>query len=170
MNNQNEALNQNVDLISTKGLDEMQKEQAYKTAFNCFKAFYWGNVVIATLLLIGSVLSDMELTLAYTFAVISIIMIVFTSVIYVIFAAKTAKQGAMNPQFLKVASSPQKILSMTMLCVGYILITLTNRIGDDILLSFMISGFMTILYISHIITYFMARKSLKLINSQTEEE
>ncbi len=170
MNNQNEAFNQSVDLISTKGLDEMQTEQAYKTAFNCFKAFYWGNAVIATLLLIGSVLSDMELTLAYTFAVISIIMIVFTSVIYVIFAAKTAKQGAMNPQFLKVASSPQRILSMTMLCIIYTIYTFANRIGDDISLTFMITGFMTIFYISNMITYFMARKSLKLMNSQTEEE
>lgn len=177
MNNQNTALNQSVDLISTKGLDEMQTEQAYKTAFNCFKAFYWGNAVIATLLLIGSVLSDMELTLAYAFAVIGIIMIVFTSVIivftsviYVIFAAKTAKQGAMNPQFLKVASSPQKIFSMTMICILYIIFTFVNHIGDNISLTFMITGFMTILYISHMITYFMARKSLKLMNSQTEEE
>ena len=40
MDNKNTALNQNVDLISTKGLDEMQREQAYKIAFRCFKAFY----------------------------------------------------------------------------------------------------------------------------------
>ncbi len=170
MDNQNEALNQNVDLISTKGLDEMQKEQAYKTAFNCFKAFYWGNAVIATLLLMISIWYKTQLTLAYAFAVTGIIMIVFTSVIYVIFAAKTAKQGAMNPQFLKVASSPQKILSMTMLYIIYIIYTFTNRLGDDIPLTFMITGFMTILHISHMITYFMARKSLKLMNSQTEEE
>ena len=170
MDNQNTALNQSVDLISTQGLDEMQTEQAYKTAFNCFKAFYWGNVVIATVLLIVSIWYQTQLTLGYTFAVIAIIMIVFTSVIYVLFAAKTAKQGAMNPQFLKVASSPQRILSMTMISILYIIFTFVNHIGDDILLSFMISGFMTILYISHIITYFMARKSLKLMNSQTEEE
>ena len=54
MDNQNTALNQSVDLISTQGLDEMQTEQAYKTAFNCSKAVYWGNVVIATVLLIDS--------------------------------------------------------------------------------------------------------------------
>ena len=170
MDNQNTALNQSVDLISTQGLDEMQTEQAYKTAFNCFKAFYWGNVVIATVLLIVSIWYQTQLTLGYTFAVISMIMIVFTSVIYVIFAAKTAKQGAMNPQFLKVASSPQKILSMTMLCIIYTIYTFANRIGDDISLTFMITGFMTIFYISNMITYFMARKSLKLMNSQTEEE
>ena len=39
MDNKNTALNQNIDLISTKGLDEMQREQAFKIAFNCFKYF-----------------------------------------------------------------------------------------------------------------------------------
>ncbi|MBQ8011340.1 MAG: hypothetical protein IJ265_07290, partial [Oscillospiraceae bacterium] len=75
MDNQNTALNQSVDLISTKGLDEMQTEQAYKTAFNCFKAFYWGNVVIATVLLIVSIWYQTQLTLGYALAVISMIMI-----------------------------------------------------------------------------------------------
>ena len=32
MDNKNTAINQNVDLISTNGLDEMQREQAFKIA------------------------------------------------------------------------------------------------------------------------------------------
>ena len=80
MDNNNTAINQNVDLISTKGLDEMQREQAFKIAFNCFKYFYWGNAVIATLLVIGSIFFDENLTLVYTLSFIGIAIILFSSV------------------------------------------------------------------------------------------
>ena len=62
----------------------MQREQAFKIAFNCFKFFYWGNAVIATLLVIGSIFFDENLTLVYTLSFIGIIIGLFTSVIYTI--------------------------------------------------------------------------------------
>ncbi len=170
MNNKNTALNQNVDLISTKGLDEMQKSEAYKIAFNCFKAFYWGNVVIATLLVIGSIFSDENPTLVYTLSFIGIAITLFSSVLYIIFAIKSTAKSSLNPGFAINASKTPRIIFMSVMGFGYTIVSVSRYLdGESIALLF--SGlFMAILYISHIITYFMARKSLKLMNAETEDE
>ncbi|MBQ8613034.1 MAG: hypothetical protein IJ416_02305 [Ruminiclostridium sp.] len=170
MDNKNTALNQNVDLISTKGLDEMQREQAFKIAFNCFKYFYWGNVVIATLLVIGSIFFDENLTLVYTLSFIGIAIILFSSVLYVIFAIKSTAKASLNPGFVINSSKPSRIILMSVMGFGYTIVAV-NRYLDGESIAQLFSGiFMAILYISHIITYFLARKSLKLMKTETEEE
>lgn len=170
MNNKNTNINQNIDLISTKGLDEMQREQAYKIAFNCFKAFYWGNVVIATLLVIGSIFFDENLTLVYTLSFIGIAITIFSSVVYVYFAVKSTAKASLNPGFVINSSKTSRIILMSVMGFGYT-ITAVSRYLDGESIAQLFSGiFMAILYISHIITYFLARKSLKLMNSETEEE
>lgn len=170
MDNKNTALNQNIDLISTKGLDEMQREQAFKIAFNCFKYFYWGNVVIATLLVIGSIFFDENLTLVYTLSFIGIAIILFSSVLYVFFAIKSTAKASLNPGFLINSSKTSRIIFMSVMGFGYT-ITAVSRYLDGESIAFLFSGiFMAILYISHIITYFLARKSLKLMKAETEEE
>ena len=170
MDNKNTALNQNVDLISTKGLDEMQREQAFKIAFNCFKAFYWGNVVIATLLVIGSIFFDENLTLVYALSFIGIAITLFSSVLYIIFAIKSTAKTSLNPGFIINSSKPSRIIFMSVMGFGYTIVAV-NRYLDGESIAFLFSGiFMAILYISHILTYFMARKSIKSINDETEEE
>ena len=170
MDNNNTAINQNIDLISTKGLDEMQKSEAYKTAFNCFKYFYWGNAVIATLLVIGSIFFDENLTLVYTLSFIGIAIILFSSVLYVIFAIKSTAKASLNPGFVINSSKPSRIIFMSVMGFGYT-ITAVSRYLDGESIAFLFSGiFMAILYISHIFTYFLARKSLKLMKTETEEE
>ncbi len=170
MDNKNTALNQNVDLISTKGLDEMQKSEAYKIAFNCFKAFYWGNVVIALLLVIGSIFFDENLTLVYTLSFIGITITLFSSVLYVFFAIKSTAKASLNPGFLINSSKTSRIIFMSVMGFGFTIVSV-NRYLDGESIAFLFSGiFMAILYISHIITYFMARKSLKLMNEETEND
>ena len=170
MDNKNTAPNQNVDLISTKGLDEMQREQAFKIAFNCFKYFYWGNVVIATLLVIGSIFFDENLTLVYTLSFIGIGITLFSSVLYVFFAIKSTAKASLNPGFVINSSKPSRIILMSVIGFGYS-ITAVSRYLDGESIALLFSGiFMAILYISHIITYFMARKSLKSMNEETEDE
>ena len=170
MDNTNATLNQNIDLISIKGLDEMQREQAFKIAFNCFKAFYWGNVVIATLLVIGSIFFDENLTLVYTLSFIGIAIILFTSVVYVFFAIKSTSKASLNPGFVINSSKPSRIIFMSVMGFGYTIVAV-NRYLDGESIAYLFSGiFMAILYISHIITYFLARKNLKLMNEETEEE
>ena len=170
MDNKNTAINQNVDLISTKGLDEMQREQAFKIAFNCFKYFYWGNVVIATLLVIGSIFFNENLTLVYTLSFIGIAITLFSSVLYVFFAIKSTAKASLNPGFVINSSKPSRIILMSVIGFGYT-ITAVSRYLDGESIAQLFSGiFMAILYISHIITYFLARKSLKLMNEDAEEE
>ncbi len=170
MDNKNTALNQNIDLISTKGLDEMQKSEAFKIAFNCFKYFYWGNVVIATLLVIGSIFFEENLTLVYTLSFIGIAITLFSSVLYVIFAIKSTAKASLNPGFVINSSKPSRIIFMSVMGFGYTIVSV-NRYLDNESIAYLFSGiFMAILYISHIITYFLARKSLKLMNEETEEE
>ncbi len=170
MDNTNTALNQNVDLISTKGLDEMQREQAFKIAFNCFKYFYWGNIVIATLLVIGSKFFDENLTLVYTLSFIGIGITLFSSALYVFFAIKSTAKASLNPGFVINSSKPSRIIFMSVMGFGYTIVAV-NKYLDGESIAFLFSGiFMALLYISHIITYFLARKSLKLMNTETEEE
>lgn len=166
-NNTNNSI---IDLISINGLDEMQREQAFKIAFNCFKGFYWGNVIIATLLVIGSIFFDENLTLVYTLSFIGIAIILFTSALYVFFAIKSTAKASLNPGFVINSSKLSRIIFMSIMGFGYTIVAVNKFIdGESIALLF--SGiFMAILYISHIITYFLARKSLKLINEETEEE
>ena len=157
-------------LFSVDGLDEMQKSEAFKIAFNCFKYFYWGNVVIATLLVIGSIFFDENLTLVYTLSFIGIAIILFSSVLYVIFAIKSTAKASLNPGFVINSSKPSRIILMSVIGFGYT-ITAVSRYLDGESIAQLFSGiFMAILYISHIITYFLARKSLKLMNTETEEE
>lgn len=169
MDNTDTAINQNIDLISTKGLDEMQREQAYKIAFNCFKAFYWGNVVIATLLVIGSILFDENPTLVYTLSFIGIAITLYTSILYVFFAIKSTAKASLNPGFVINSSKPSRIIFMLVMGFGYTIVAVNKYLhGESI--AYLFSGiFMAVLYISHIITYFLARKSLKLMNEETEE-
>ena len=166
-NNTNNSI---IDLISINGLDEMQREQAFKIAFNCFKGFYWGNVIIATLLVIGSIFFDENLTLVYTLSFIGIAITLFTSALYVFFAIKSTAKASLNPGFVINSSKLSRIIFMSIIGFGYTIVAVNKFIdGESIALLF--SGiFMAILYISHIITYFLARKSLKLINEETEEE
>ena len=170
MDNTNTAINQNIDLISTKGLDEMQREQAFKIAFNCFKAFYWGNVVIATLLVIGSLFFEENLTLVYTLSFIGIAITFFSSVLYVFFAIKSTAKSSLNPGFVINSSKPSRIIFMSIMGFGYT-ITAVSRYLDGESIAHLFSGiFMAILYISHIITYFLARKSLKLMTAEKDDE
>lgn len=170
MNNKNTALNQKLDLISTTGLDEMQKSETYKIAFKCFKAFYWGNIIIATLLVIGSIFFDDNLTLVYALSFTGIAITVFSSVLYIIFAVKSTAKASLNPDFVMNASKPSRIVFMSIMGFGYTIVSISRYLdGESIALLF--SGiFMTLLYISHIITYFIAKKSLKLMNEDTEDE
>ena len=170
MDNKNTALNQNVDLISTNGLDEMQREQAFKIAFNCFKYFYWGNVVIALLLVIGSIFFDENQTLVYALSFIGITITLFSSVLYVFFAIKSTAKASLNPGFVINSSKPSRIIFMSVIGFGYTIVSVNKYLDGDSI-AFLFSGiFMAILYISHIITYFLARKSLKLMKTETEEE
>ena len=100
----NNNTNTTPDLISINGLDEMQRQQAYKIAFNCFKAFYWGNVIIAALLVLVTICFIENQTIISTCSVIGLAIALFANVIYIVFAAKTSKLGAMNPQFVNVGS------------------------------------------------------------------
>ncbi len=165
MDNKNTAINQNFDLISTNGLDEMQKSEAFKIAFNCFKAFYWGNIIIAALLvLIAPFVENIILS------IIGIGITVFASIIYIIFAVKSSAKGSLNPDFLTKASKPRQIINMTCMGLAYTVVMI-SRYSDGAHITALLSGiFMAIFYVSHIITYFMARKSLKLMNTETEEE
>lgn len=169
MDNNNTTINQNIDLISTKGLDEMQREQAYKIAFNCFKAFYFGNVIIATLLVIGSILFDENLTLVYTLSFIGIAITVFSSVVYVIFAIKSTSKASLNPDFVTNASKPSRIIFMSIMGLGYTIVSVSKYLDGESIANLLSGIFMTIFYTSHIITCFLARRSIMIANEEYDE-
>lgn len=156
--------NSTVDLISTKGLDEMQRTEAYKIAFNCFKAFYWSVTSFAAALVIAAFFIENSI-LSY----IGIALIVLSSAIYVAFALKSAISGAMNPDFAKKASHPGKIISMFIIGFGYTIVAIYRYLDGNHITHLYSGIFMAILYLSHIITYFLARKSIKAMNTETEE-
>ena len=170
MDNKNTAINQNVDLISTNGLDEMQREQAFKIAFNCFKTFYWGNTIIAAILVLGTIYFDENLTLTHACSLIGIAIALLASIIYIIFAAKTSKAGAMNPYFINAVSSAKQIITMTVLGLGYATVSVSRYLDGDSVALLYSSIFIAIFYASHIITYFLAKKSVKLMNEETEND
>lgn len=157
------------DLISTDGLDEMQREKAYKIAFNCFKAFYWSNVVISTLLVLGSILLDENPILAYTLSLVGIVITLLTSVIYVSFAKKTSCIGAMNPHFTSIASTPKRIITMSVMGFCYTVVHVCRYLDGDSLVYLLSGVFMSILYISHIVTYILARRNNKVLEDEAEE-
>ena len=153
------------DLISINGLDEMQRGQAYKIAFNCFKAFYWGNIIIGALLvLIAPFFENILLSL------IGIGITLFASIIYIIFAVKSSEKNSLNPDFLNKASSPRQIINMTCIGLGFAIVMI-SRYSDGAHITALLYGvFMVIFYLSHIITYLLARKAKKLMSEETEEE
>ncbi len=169
MDNNNTALNQNVDLISTKGLDEMQREQAFKIAFNCFKAFYWGNTVISAVLIIIPRFFDENPALALVCSLAGIAIVLLTSIIYIIFAAKTSRAGAMNPYFLNSISSKKSTSTITTAFIIFAVFSIIGYFKNGTVRILLYLVFVAICYISHITTYFLAKKSTKLMNEETEE-
>ncbi len=157
-------------LLSIDGLDEMQKSQAYKIAFKCFKNFYWGIVIIAAVLIVIPKYFDDNTTFTHTCSVIAIIIGLFASVIYTIFAAKTSRVGAMPPQFIASISSTKGIIALSVIVLAFIVISVIGffKSGSERVLYFLV--FTLIFYVSHVITYFLAKKSVKLMNEEAEEE
>lgn len=157
-------------LLSVDGLDEMQKSEAYKIAFRCFKNFYWGIVIIAAALIVLPKYFDSNLTFTHTCSIIAIIIGLFASVIYTIFAVKTSRVGAMPPQLITSISSTKGITTLSVIVFAFIIISIIGffKSGSERLLYYL--AFTLIFYISHVITFFLAKKSAKLMNEETEEE
>ncbi len=166
----NNNTNTTPDLISINGLDEMQRGQAYKIAFNCFKAFYWGNIILGALLVLVTMCFIENPTIISTCSVIGLAIALLASVIYIVFAVKTSQLGAMNPQFVNISSSSKQIIVMTILGFGYFAVQI-NRYMEGESISLLYSCILVaMVYGSHIITYLLARKSKKLMSEETEEE
>ncbi len=161
--------NKNAALLSVDGLDEMQKSEAYKIAFRCLKNFYWGIVIIAAVLIAIPKYFDDNATFTHTCSIIAIIIALFASIIYIAFAAKTSRVGAMPPQFIASISSTKGIIALSVIVFAFIVISVIGffKSGSERVLYFLV--FTLIFYISHIITYFFARKSLRLMNEEVEE-
>lgn len=157
-------------LLSVDGLDEMQKSEAFKIAFKCFKNFYWGIVIIAAVLIVLPKYFDDNPTFTHTCSVIAIIIGLFASVIYTIFAAKTSHVGAMPPQFITSISSAKGIIALSVIVFAFIIISIIGyfKSGSERILYFLV--FTLIFYVSHVITYFLAKKSVKLMNEETEDD
>ncbi len=169
MDNKNTVINQNVDLISTNGLDEMQKSQAYKIAFSCFKKLYWGFAIIAAVLIILPRYFDDNPTFTHTCSVIAVAIALFASVIYITFAAKTSRVGSMPPQFISAISSTKGITTLSVIVMAFLILSIIGYFSNGSLRILYYLTFVLIFYISHIITYFLAKKSVKLMNKETEE-
>ena len=164
MNNETKN-NKNIDLISIEGLDEMQKSEAYKIAFKCFKNFYWGIVVIAAALIILPKYFDYNPAFTHTCSVTAIIIGLFASVIYTIFAAKTSHVGAMPPQFISAISSTKGIIALSVIVFAFVILSIIGYFKNGSVCVLYYLTFVLIFYVSHVITYFLAKKSIKLMNA-----
>ncbi len=161
--------NKKADLLSVDGLDEMQKSQAYKIAFRCFKNFYWGIVIIAAVLIVIPKYFDDNPTFTHTCSIIAITIALFASVIYIIFAAKTSRVGAMPPQFIASISSTKGITTLSVIVLAFLVLSIIGYFKSGSVRILYYLAFVTVFYISHVITYFLAKKSAKLMNEEIEE-
>ena len=171
MSNKNKKVDA-FDLLTTKGLDEMQLSEMHKTAYNCFKAFFHTNTAIVFCIALGLavLLANDMVNIAFILLLITgSVIALATSIIYVDFAMSLAKKGLMPPEFAKGA---KKAL------VGTILVLFINFLGvlstftessDFFVLVTVIP--MYILIIGYIIAYLLTRKNNKEVaKAESEEE
>lgn len=169
MSNKKKKENKNVlltDLLTTNGLDEMQLSKMYKIAYNCFKAFFWANVLIVFVIMFVG-LFEKNLSIMIISSVIALV----TSIIYIAFAVMLAKTGSMPSRFAKYAGTKERIttalISLIILTGNFLRIYFET--GDILYILCLITGF--ILIIAFITSALLTRKNNKEVaKAESEEE
>lgn len=151
------------DLLTTKGLDEMQLSEMYKIAYNCFRAFFYINYAISfAMALISAGFENLS------FGIASVIIALATAIIFIIFVVMLAKKGIMPPEFANKGGSTKKIIGSIFLVV-YVAIPFISNVYEDGVLKLFI--FPPIIFlITFIITYLLTRKNNKVVKQQESEE
>ncbi|MGN0638310.1 MAG: hypothetical protein ACI4J0_08055 [Huintestinicola sp.] len=86
------------DLISDKGLDEMQKAESYKLTFGIFKTSFWIWIIISMAMMATAELGD---NTNVPLSVFGIIIELIDMTMYIFYAAKTSSKGLMREKFAK---------------------------------------------------------------------
>ncbi len=152
------------DLFSIENLDEMQKLQAYKLTYKCFKGLFWVTLAFSVILLFPG-LSDNSIT----FSIIGLTMEICTFIFYIIFAAKSAKFGIMNPLFAKMAAKTSYIVSYVFILITWVIIYLDNWFETKNMFYLILCLYVAVAYISTLICCIFARVNNKNIEKVDEE-
>ncbi len=169
MNNKIKKENKNVpltDLLTTTGLDEMQLSKMYEIAYNCFKAFFWANVVIVVALMFVGMLKQ-----SLSFLIVSSVIMLVTAIIYVAFAVMLAKTGSMPPKFAKYAGSKSRIAISIMILISGSINAMGRdfaETGDILYLVALIPAFTFVIAMT--IPAFLTRKNNKVVEKFESEE
>lgn len=153
------------DLLTTNGLDEMQLSKMYRITYNCFKAFFWANVIIVFVIMFVGLLEK-----SVSIMIISSVIALVTSIIYIAFAVMLAKTGSMPSRFAKYAGTKERI---TTALISLIILTgnsfrIYSETGDILYILYLIPAF--ILIIAFITSALLTLKNNKVVKQQESEE
>ncbi|MBQ4101186.1 MAG: hypothetical protein IJC83_06545 [Oscillospiraceae bacterium] len=157
-NNKNSTLRE---LLSTKGLDEMQTGHIYKVAYNCFRAFFWANFIISIVITAGISVIKHPMV-----AIFSSLLALTTSIIYLVFVGCLAKTGSLPSTFAKKGGLP--IIGGVLLAIC--LTGITNYFEDGNVYILLEGIPLLIFAISFIITALLTLKNNKILKQQESEE
>ncbi len=158
------VMNENKDLFSIENLDEMQKLQAYKLAYKCFKGLFWVMLAFSIALILPATTAENA-----TFGFFSLAMEVCVFIFYLIFAGKSAKLGIMNPLYAKMASKTSYIVCYIALLITYIVLYLSKWFESQDIFDLVFGLYIAIAYASVVICCILARVNNKNVEKIDEE-
>ena len=145
------------DMLSEKGLDEMQLAQKYKIGFKLFRALFWVQYAAAIAVTFVAIYLENN-----TFMYIGAGLLSIWTVFYIVYLAKIASAGLMNAKF---ASSLNKMyLIMGILFILMWLINLINKHTDAFTVYVWIN--FGVMYLG---TYFCSRKNMKVLEKMLKD-
>ncbi len=153
------------DLLNDNGLDEMQKTYAYKLAFKYFKVLYWSNTVFCFMPFVFKSMTNQS----SFYAITSLMLLMVTNIIYLLFGAEASKGGALNLSFAKHMANPVTIAVYVIMFILYTTLALIKYLKTGEIYFIFIGIFTAIMIASHIVLGYIAKKNNKVLEG-TEDE
>ena len=138
--------------------DEMQKAENYKIGYKLFKILFSVVSVVPAFMYTLSVSTG-----EFVSAVMSLILFIFTWVMYVIYAAKASEKGVMNPSFAKSASAEWRIPA----CIGFIVFCIIFSVCG--VLDYKLTIGWGILMTANIFISHYAKRNMKVLEKQLKD-
>lgn len=160
-------VNENKDLFAIENLDEMQKLQAYKLTYKCFKGLFWIMLAFSMAILFPAIHEE-----NITFGIFGLAMEICVFIFYIVFAAKSAKFGIMNPLFAKMAAKTSYIVCYIVMLISYIILYLSKWLESKEMFNLVFCIYIAVAYASVVICCILARvnnKNVEKIGDDDEE-
>ncbi len=146
-------------IFRDEDFDEMQKAENYKIGYKLFK------ILFSVVSIVPAFMYMLSISIGETVsAVMSLILFIFTWVMYVLYAAKASEKGVMNPSFAKSASAEWRIPC----CIGFIVFCIILSICD--VLDYKLTIAWGIMMVANIFISHYAKRNQKIVLKQLEED